>query len=84
MLPLELLLHQNQQDLSNFLIQLLLPEQMGFQFYQQRIVAYWQLQLHIEICVLNSNVIKNYFLPRPLDTYNPYLNSTFILENRLS
>lgn len=41
-------------------------------------------RLHIEICVLNSSVIKNYFLPRPLDTYNPYLNSTFIPKNKLN
>ena len=35
-------------------------------------------RLHIEICVLDNNAIKNYFLPRPLSQYNPYLNSIFI------
>lgn len=29
--------------------------------------------LHIEICVINEDMIKGYFLPRPLEAYNPYL-----------
>lgn len=33
--------------------------------------------LHIEICVCNSSCIKGYFLPRPLDDYNPYLRKKF-------
>jgi hypothetical protein len=32
-------------------------------------------QLHIQICVCNLEMIKGYFLPRPLEKYNPYLNS---------
>lgn len=30
-------------------------------------------RLHIQICVLNKNSIKGYFLPRPVDKFNPYL-----------
>lgn len=30
-------------------------------------------RLHIEICVLNPELIKGYFLPRPIADYNPYL-----------
>ncbi len=40
--------------------------------------ANFSTRLHIEICVLNSNVIRYYFLPRPLEVYNPYLKSIFI------
>lgn len=29
--------------------------------------------LHIEICVQETEMIKGYFLPLPHDTYNPYL-----------
>ena len=28
---------------------------------------------HIQVCVLNVNCIKGYFLPRPVQTYNPNL-----------
>lgn len=28
---------------------------------------------HVQICVINPNMIKGYFLPRPLKEYNPYL-----------
>ncbi len=28
---------------------------------------------HIQICVINQELIKGYFLPRPLDLFNPYL-----------
>ncbi len=31
-------------------------------------------RLHIEICVINPEAIKGYFLPRPIDEFNPYLN----------
>ncbi len=31
-------------------------------------------RLHIQICVINKNCIKGYFLPRPLDQFNPFLN----------
>lgn len=30
-------------------------------------------RLHIEICVINPNQIKGYFLPRPVYEFNPYL-----------
>jgi hypothetical protein len=30
-------------------------------------------RLHIEICVRNPNLIKGYFLPRPIGEFNPYL-----------
>jgi len=36
-------------------------------------------RLHIEICVLNPNAIKSYFLPRPIEDFNPYLQSDFHL-----
>ncbi len=28
---------------------------------------------HIQVCVLNSNIIKGYFLPRPIKDFNPSL-----------
>lgn len=34
-------------------------------------------RLHIEICVLNPEMIKGYFLPRPVEEFNPYLNKSF-------
>jgi hypothetical protein len=34
-------------------------------------------RLHIEICVLNKDLIKGYFLPRPVEEFNPYLNKEF-------
>lgn len=30
-------------------------------------------RLHIQVCVLNKENIKGYFLPRPLGKFNPYL-----------
>ena len=30
-------------------------------------------QLHIQICLRNPALIKGYFLPRPVETFNPYL-----------
>lgn len=30
-------------------------------------------RLHIEICVRNPHMIKGYFLPRPIEEFNPYL-----------
>lgn len=33
--------------------------------------------LHIEICVLNTSLIKGYFLPHPIHEFNPYLKSEF-------
>jgi hypothetical protein len=40
-------------------------------------------QLHIQICVINPDMIKGYFLPRPLDKYNPYLEKDFIPSSSL-
>ncbi|MEO6229634.1 MAG: hypothetical protein ABJB11_04490 [Ferruginibacter sp.] len=34
--------------------------------------------LHIEICVIDADMIKGYFLPIPHNIYNPYLNASFI------
>lgn len=34
-------------------------------------------RLHIEICVLNPTLIKGYFLPRPVERFNPYLKKDF-------
>lgn len=31
-------------------------------------------RLHVEICVRNPSMIKGYFLPRPVERFNPYLN----------
>lgn len=33
--------------------------------------------LHIELAVINVDLIKGYFLPRPVETYNPYLKTEF-------
>jgi hypothetical protein len=33
-------------------------------------------RLHIEICVVNPEMILGYYLPRPVARYNPYLLST--------
>jgi hypothetical protein len=32
---------------------------------------------HIEICVINADMIKGYFLPRPIPHFNPYLEKEF-------
>ena len=34
-------------------------------------------RLHIEICVLNTDLIKGYFLPLPVNEFNPYLTKEF-------
>ena len=34
-------------------------------------------RLHIEICVLNPKCIKGYFLPRPIEIFNPYLSKEY-------
>jgi hypothetical protein len=34
-------------------------------------------RLHIEICVRDPAMIKGYFLPRPVEEFNPYMNSSF-------
>ncbi|HEX3933523.1 MAG TPA: hypothetical protein VHW43_02515, partial [Puia sp.] len=33
--------------------------------------------LHIELCVINPKQIKGYFLPQPLEKFNPWLNKEF-------
>jgi hypothetical protein len=38
-------------------------------------------RLHIEICVLNPDMIKGYFLPRPIDQFNPFLKTDFDISN---
>jgi hypothetical protein len=30
-------------------------------------------RLHVQICVLNQDCIKGYFLPRPVNAFNPNL-----------
>jgi hypothetical protein len=37
--------------------------------------ANFTARLHIEICVLNPNLILGYFLPYPLKEFNPFLDS---------
>jgi len=37
-------------------------------------------RLHIEICVRNPSLIKGYFLPRPINEFNPYLKKEFSLS----
>lgn len=34
-------------------------------------------RLHIEICVLKPELIKGYFLPRPIEEFNPYLHKDY-------
>ncbi|MEO6719761.1 MAG: hypothetical protein ABIN67_05305 [Ferruginibacter sp.] len=34
-------------------------------------------RLHIEICVINPESIKGYFLPRPVNEFNSYLNREY-------
>jgi hypothetical protein len=40
-------------------------------------------RLHIQVCVLNPNLIRGFFLPRPINTYNPYLKKDFNIEEYL-
>jgi hypothetical protein len=37
-------------------------------------------RLHIEICILNPLMIKGYFLPRPIQAFNPYLFNQVVLD----
>lgn len=34
-------------------------------------------RLHIEICVRNQELIKGYFLPMPIEEFNPFLNKDY-------
>ena len=36
-------------------------------------------QLHLQICLRNPDLIKGYFLPKPISKFNPYLKTEFIL-----
>lgn len=38
--------------------------------------ANFTTRLHIEVCVLNRNLIQGYYLPLPIEKYNPNLNLT--------
>lgn len=35
-------------------------------------------RLHIEICIINTDCIQGYFLPQPIEKFNPYLKKDFI------
>jgi hypothetical protein len=35
--------------------------------------ASFTVRNHIQVCVINSNLIKGYFLPTPIKEYNPFL-----------
>ena len=39
-------------------------------------------RLHIELCIINPEQIKGYFIPHPLDKFNPYLHKDFHTENK--
>jgi len=34
-------------------------------------------RLHIEVCVVNPEMIIGYYLPKPIEKYNPFLNKDF-------
>lgn len=36
--------------------------------------ANFSSRLHIQICVLNEELIRGYYLPRPIEKYNPNIN----------
>ena len=50
------------------------PFQEGSEVYPG---ANFTTRLHIQICVLNPSLIKGYFLPRPIDEFNPFLAKEF-------
>ena len=50
------------------------PFQEGEEVYPG---ANFTSRLHIQICVLNSSLIKGYFLPRPVAAFNPFLYKKF-------
>lgn len=49
------------------------PFQEGGQVYP---TSAFTERLHIEICVINPTLIKGYFLPRPIELYNPFLKNS--------
>jgi hypothetical protein len=50
------------------------PFHEGEAIYDQ---ANFTTGLHIEICVIDPKQIKGYFLPQPLEKFNPWLNKEF-------
>lgn len=50
------------------------PFHEGEAIYDQ---ANFTAGLHIEICVINPQCIKGYFLPQPLEKFNPWLHKAF-------
>jgi hypothetical protein len=50
------------------------PFPEGKRIYKQ---ANFTVGLHIEICVINSDKIVGYYLPQPVEKYNPWLNEDF-------
>jgi hypothetical protein len=50
------------------------PFHEGEAIYDQ---ANFTAGLHIEICVIDPKQIKGYFLPQPLDKFNPWLHKNF-------
>ena len=42
--------------------------------------SFFTERLHIEICVLNPDMIKGFFLPLPIDEFNPYLNKDYVAK----
>lgn len=50
------------------------PFHEGEAIYDQ---ANFTTGLHIEICVIDPKQIKGYFLPQPLQKFNPWLNKEF-------
>lgn len=39
--------------------------------------ANFTLRHHIQVCVINPLLIKAYFLPRPIEEFNPFLKTPF-------
>lgn len=37
---------------------------------------------HLQVCVTNPTMIKGYFLPRPIEEFNPYLEKDFVASNK--
>jgi hypothetical protein len=50
------------------------PFHEGEAIYEQ---ANFTSGLHIEICVVDPAMIKGYFLPQPLENFNPWLHEDF-------
>lgn len=42
--------------------------------------ANFSKRLHMEVCVRNVDCIRGYFLPRPLEMFNPYLSNRLIAD----